>query len=53
MIQKSLNLIDGATVFSELYLEHEKNKNKYVSIIKDNISSKDSYNECVNCKMTD
>jgi hypothetical protein len=52
MIQKSLNLIDGATVFSDVYLDHEKNKNNYVSIIKDNISSYDSYNECVKCKMT-
>lgn len=52
MIKKSLNLEDGATVFVDTYPDHKKNKNKYVNIIKSSLSTYDSYNKCVNCKMT-
>jgi len=53
MIEKSLNLEDGARVFAEIYSEHKVNKRKYIDIIKESISTKESYNECVKCNMTD
>jgi hypothetical protein len=52
MIKKSLNLQDGATVFCEVYPDHEKDKLKFIEIIKNSISESDSYNQCVKCNMT-
>lgn len=52
MTKITLNLINGATIFVDQYLNHERDKQDQVDVVKNLISIDESYNQCVKCCMT-